>query len=280
MPSEQGVFSQFVQVLDKGRRLALSSVHNQPCVRSLTEEETAGAIAALQEHRLGLMRYFKSVIEHDSDIGFAWDEIAEEVLLKCLELDAGKPRANFDFVNLVLVGKTLILDKLKPKLSQRFQHALPDEQELALFVGRLIDTFLGQHIDPYLHCAWFDILVKSGEAMLALRGDSPLNEMMKAECELSSAEKVREILGVVANAKCSDSFAYCIVHQLRSFARLHPDIMDIISFKILMGLPDKLILRDQEKNNGAYRQLCSDRLKKLMTYFEVCEVHLGGDHVD
>lgn len=280
MPLEQGVFSQLVQVLDKGLRLAIPAVALQPRARTLTAVEVTGVIAALQEHRLGLMRYFKCVLEREGDIGIAWDEIAEEILLKCLERDAESPRTQYDFVHLVQVGKRLVLEKLRPKLSVKFQQSFACEDELELFLARLIDTFLAQELDPYLHCAWSDILMQTGEAILALRGDTPLKEAMNTAFDMSSAEKVREILWVVANAKCSDSFAYCIVHQLRSFARLHPDIMDIISFKILMGLPDKLALRDQTKNNGAYRQLCSDRLKKLMTYFEACEVHLGGDHAE
>lgn len=280
MPFEQGILTQLLQALELGRPRARPEVASRQTTRSLSQSETARLIAALHQHRVGLIRYFKCIVEHNSEIGITHDDIAEEILLKCLEQHQGLPPLNFDFSNLVQVGTQLILDKLRPKISAHFRHHFSDEISLEAFLDPLYERFRQQPIDPYLQCAWTEILVETGEQVLASHGKTPILAAIDKACERSSTEKIREILWVVANAKCSDSFAYCIVHQLRSFSRLHPDIMDIISFKILMGLPDKFVLRDQAKNNGAYRQLCSDRLKKLMSYFEECEVHLGGDHVE
>lgn len=282
-------------------------IRAESSVDAKREQDVELLVDMLEQHRLGLTRYFKDIIECAPLSDLVVDDFAQDILLHIWQSDLAFDWRACSLNDLVQVGRGMVVDKLLQKLSLNYVKSFKDNRQeraaLALLMAKTRDAFMDLSLDPYFDADWIDILQREAAQIFRREfhfyAERAENLVVTQICDgkvrkvqvssskdalddesgaLCSTRKVEAIFMALQTAQANQEFRYCIYQQMRSFHQKFPDIWKVISFRIWDPVSTKKGAAEEGKNQSTYRQHCSARLSGMLEHLRVCVPLLKENH--
>ena len=293
-----GVWEEGAEKLDQRGGRMRAHICAEQDAQIKVEDAIGQAVALLYKHRLGLICYFKEVIECSQLPELEVEDFVEDILLHIWQSDLSFDWNNCTFDDLLQVGRGMIVDKLLPKLRVSYAHYFEadrkGEESLDSLMSKARGGFMALQLDPYLEADWLTILHSeaervfrrefyyyasrnnnagvmqvSGGKVKKLCEDMATRQIQQGEKALCSTQKVDAILKALRAGQGHQEFRHCIYQQILSFYQKFPDIWHVISLRIWEPISTKEAAFLKGMKEGAYREHCSARLSGMLEHLRV-----------